>query len=307
MTRFRRRRAAGGSLLLVLTLTACGASPSAQPEPTPAPPVVDTPAETAPVQTPATDETTTPPDTPTPTTPTPQTAGPVAYVPWGPDDPVIPQHYGELARRNCSAAASSSPGGEFWDAVVAVCRTLADGDPWPDLGEAPAPPETDNPHDRCLNAELAEMVTAALAWHAENGDGRPEVTYAAMGSPCYLNVYDTRQVPPEEDATAPNAGDVTVAVVLDSTYEVSGVSVDGIAVDSGDYADEGNIPDIGLRTLSVHVPAPDSPTSVSVEIALSWQGAERGVVTASVEVSPAAGAGASSPDDGGDGSEDSDS
>ncbi len=86
-----------------------------------------------------------------------------------------------MAGRDCAAAESASPGGEFWDAVFAVCRTLNEGDPWPDLDAAPEQPSTDNPHEQCLDAELADWLSAALAWHAENGDADPDVTYSETG------------------------------------------------------------------------------------------------------------------------------
>ena len=51
---------------------------------------------------------------------------------------------------------------------------------------------------------------------------------------------------------------MTVAVVVDSTYSVTSVSVDGSEVDSGDYDEAGNDPLIGVTTVSIHVPAPDA-------------------------------------------------
>lgn len=278
-------RAAGAILLLAIGLSGCGgATETAEPQPSPAA-VVSTPEETG-----ATDST----QGAEPTqTDTPESVDTVAYVPWGPDDPVIPQHYGELARRDCAAAQSSSPGGAFWDAVIAVCRTLNQGQPWPDQTEAPAPPPNDNPHDQCLDAELEEMVSAALAWRAENGDGIPQVTYADSGSPCYERVYAVRQVPAQEDPRTQDVGRVTVAVVLDSTYSLTSVSVDGAQVSSDDYVDSGNDPQPGMRTVTVDLPAPDSPTTVTLDLALDQDGSDRGTVSASVEVAPTTGGGPS--------------
>jgi hypothetical protein len=283
MNRGRRFHAAAGAFLVGIALSGCGASPSG----------VDSPEATTTAQTPTSDGTTTSEETSrsdgTATSTETSTTGsqdPVSYVPWGPDDPVIPQHYGDLARRDCTAAQASSPEGSFWDAVIAVCRTLTRGDPWPALTEAPSPPETGNPHDQCLNSELVEMVTAALAWHAENGDSTPEAHYADTGSACYRKVYEARQVQPEDDPSGPPPGELSVAVVVDATYDLSSVSVDGNLIDSADYINAGNDPQIGLRTVSLHLPAPQSATRLTIELALKQEGADRGIVTASVEVAP---------------------
>ncbi len=228
------RRWPHAALALVALFVIAGCAGSGAP---PEPPATSTAGTPSPdVTTPSTEAPTdgTPTDEPTDETTKPtEPADAVAYVPWGPADPVIPEHYGQLARRDCAAAESASPGGEFWDAVFAVCRTLNEGDPWPDLDAAPEQPSTDNPHEQCLDGELADWLSAALTWHAENGDADPDVTYSETGSTCYLTAYEARQVPPDEDFTAPGPGEVTVAVVVDSTYSVTSVSVDGSEVDSG--------------------------------------------------------------------------
>ncbi len=90
-------------------------------------------------------------------------------------------------------------------------------------------------------------------------------------------------MPPDEDFTAPGPGEVTVAVIVDSTYSVTSVSVDGSEVDSGSYDEAGNDPLIGVTTVSIHVPAPDG-TRLAIELAMDQDGADRGTISATVEV-----------------------
>lgn len=293
------------AVVLLLVVAGCGgaATPVSERTDTTTPTTTDTSSPTP--EPTDTDESDSPSPTPPPTTEKTDSVDPVAYVPWGPADPVIPEHYGQLARRDCAAAESVAPDGEFWDAVFAVCRSLTEGAAWPDLSTAPEPPDTDNPHDQCLNAELATMVSNALAWHDANGDAEPSVTYAGSGSPCYLSVYAARQLPAAEDGTAPGADQTTVTVLVDSTYDVVAVSVDGSDVSSSDYFTSQNDPFIGTTTISIHVPIPDAVTEASIEIALAQDGSERGTVSSSVEVSPSADGteDESSPDDSADDSE----
>ena len=296
------------AVLLVLTLAGCtGAGPDLG-EPTPTPTTTST--------TPATEEPTTPDD---PTTPTPSTTSPtapatvdaVAYVPWGPADPVIPEHYGRLAQRDCDAAQAVSPTGDFWTVVYAVCRSLTKGDAWPDVSTAPDAPDTESPHEQCLNAELAQMVDAALSWHADNPNAQASehVDYAETGSPCYTTVYSARQLSPDEDFTGPGPGEVTVAVVVDSTWDLASVSVDGSAVEQDAYQDDGsNNPEIGTRTVNIHVAAPEQASQISLELGLSQNGADRGTASTTVDLSPTGDASvspddAASPPDGSDGSD----
>lgn len=228
-------------------------------------------------------------DTPTSPTAAPTSPEPsdeqVAYVPWGPADPVVPQHYGDLARRDCDAAADSSPDDEFWAAVVAVCRSLTQGEPWPELSDVPEVPETDDPHEQCLDSELATMVSDALAWREEHPDTEPSATFAETGSLCYLTVYDARQVPADEDATGPSPGQVTVAVVVDSTYAVASASVDGATVPEGALLVSDRDPFNGVATVSIHVPAPAGEAALQVDLQMTEGGEPRGTVSTSVAVS----------------------
>jgi hypothetical protein len=208
---------------------------------------------------------------------------PIAYVQWGPADPVIPEHYTRLAQDppDCVGADSTSPGGPFWDAVVDVCRALAGDGPWPALESAPQAPATENPHDRCLDEEMAAMLGRALRWHQEGGDSTPEVTRSGTGSACYTTVYDVREVEDGTDTSGP-IDQATVDLILDSTFSVRSVAVDGEDVDPDHYESLDNDL-LGTRTLRISIPRPGTDEEAVLAIDLEdSDGTARGTASAAV-------------------------
>ncbi len=279
----RGLRAAWLMALAALLAAGCGTggAPLDRPEPVPTQ-SSDTAAATGPAAGPS-------PSAGRTTTPTPS-AEPekVSYVPWGPSDPVVPEHYGRLAQRDCGAGEQVAPDEPFWDAVFAVCRTLVGGEPWPDLAEAPPAPETENPHESCLDDELEIMVRDALAWRDANDDATPQVEFEESGSACYLAIYEAGQVSPEQDITSSLPGEATISVLLDATLTIAQVSVDRRLIAEGDMFVLDNEPFVGTRTLSIHVPGPPESRTVEVAVSQTLGDSVAGVARVSVLLEPVA-------------------
>jgi len=301
MTR-QRGWPAGGAVAIVVTLliAACGGggggADSATADGGTAAGVtgrVSTPSETPSAA--ATDEVATaeavPSPTPTRTTREQTPAGEedeaFAYVPWGPDDPPVPQRYASLAATSSAAAqcadsqANAIPSA-FWDLAVSVCRAIAGEGAWPSTTSVPSPPPPRNAYEACLDAELAAMLQRALRWRAVNPHASvPQVRYAARGalSPCQTRVFETRVLADGESPFAIPTGNLAVLVMAGSADVSSTVMVDGRSAEVLDVE-----PASGAATLIVLVPAPPQATTVPVAVTTT-----RGVLTSTVAL-PAAGA-----------------
>lgn len=210
-----------------------------------------------------------------------------AYVPWGPDDPPVPQRYASLAATSSAAArcadsqANAIPGA-FWDLAVSVCRAVAGEGAWPSTTSVPSPPPPRNAYEACLDAELAAMLQRALRWRAANPHASvPQVRYAARGalSPCQTRVFETRVLADGESPFAIPTGNLAVLVMAGSADVSSTVMVDGRSAEVLDVE-----PASGAATLIVLVPAPPQAKTVPVAVTTT-----RGVLTSTVAL-PAAGA-----------------
>lgn len=240
------------------------------------------------------------PDEPTPTTPARPTADPddgrdngsdaeagaaFAFVPWGPDDPPVPQRYSALAasatgRPACGDAASNALPGAFWELAVEVCDALAGTAPWPATTAVPAPPPAPNAYEACLDAELAAMLRRAL--QARAASSLPPVPrYASPGtlSPCQTTVFEARALTAADGygADVVPAGSVAVRVMAGSADVTSSVTVGGLPAEV--LAVE---PASGAATLVVLVPAPAEATTAPLTVTTT-----RGVLSATVAL-PAA-------------------
>lgn len=211
-----------------------------------------------------------------------------AYVPWGPDDPPVPQRYASLAAASptgadCAGAGGVALAGPFWDLAVQVCRAIAGQGPWPSGTTVPPPPAAKNAYEACLDAELAAMLQRALRWRAANPQATaPAISYPARGalSPCQVTIFEARVLgtaDPLHPGGAVPAGSLAVAVFAGSADGESTVSVDGRPVDVVEVE-----PSSGSATLVVLVPAP--PQARTVPLAVSTT---RGVLTSTVAL-PAA-------------------
>lgn len=223
-------------------------------------------------------------------------AGGVAYVPWGPADPPVPDQYTALAASpgsapRCDDAAAAQPDEPFWATAAAVCRALTTGAGWPTSRTVPAPPAPENAFEACLDDELAAMLQRALRWHADHPGERPEVAFPAPASrsPCQFQIYRTAVVEP---AAPDDTGRVRVEVTAagiddDGALEVT---VDGERVEPLAAPD---VPDPGvrLRTLVVEATAQEQPRTVQIELTTS-----DGTRTASVDLPGRAGADPSPPE-----------
>jgi hypothetical protein len=188
-----------------------------------------------------------------------------SYIPWGPDDPPIPDQYAAFAVTSskdlrCESVDSNAPGGAFWDLAGAVCRAIRGDAEWPSTTTVPEPPDRKNAAQDSLDTELEAMLKRALRWHADNPDQRPKISYpsASAQSPCRYRIYDV-QLTTEEDAIAVK---ITVPVGTDDFT----VMVDEQDVDY-EYgnAEQGNIAD-GLDELIIRLEAPSKPRTVRLAV-----------------------------------------
>jgi hypothetical protein len=202
-----------------------------------------------------------------------------AYVPWGPDDPPVPQRYASLAATSSSAArcddtqANKIPSA-FWDLAVSVCRAVAGEGPWPSATSVPAPPPPTNAYEACLDAELAAMLQRAVRWRAAHpGATAPQVRYPARSalSPCQTRVFETRVLPDDGRYSLP-PGFLAVLVFAGSADGASTVTVDGQPAEVFDVE-----PASGSAALVVLVPAPAQAKTVPVAVTTT-----RGVLTSTV-------------------------
>lgn len=208
-----------------------------------------------------------------------------AYVPWGPDDPPVPQRYASLAATSstaarCDDAAANTIPSAFWDLAVSVCRAVAGAGPWPSTASVPSPPPPQNAYEACLDAELAAMLQRALRWRAANpGATVPQVRYAARGalSPCQTRVFETRVLTDSENRYGIPAGQLGVLIMAGSADGTSTVTVDGRPTAVLDVE-----PASGAATLVVLVSAPTQAKTVPVAVTTT-----RGVLTSTVAL-PAA-------------------
>lgn len=207
-----------------------------------------------------------------------------AYVPWGPDDPPVPQRYASLAATasaaaRCDDTAANTIPSAFWDLAVSVCRAVAGAGPWPSTTSVPSPPPPQNAYEACLDAELGAMLQRALRWRAANpGATVPQVRYAARGalSPCQTRVFETRVLADDGRYAVP-PGFLAVLVFAGSADVTSTVAVDGRPAEVLDVE-----PSSGSATVVVSVPAPAQATTVPVAVTTT-----RGVLTSTVAL-PAA-------------------
>jgi hypothetical protein len=215
------------------------------------------------------------------------------YVPWGPDDPPIPGNYAAFAVTSnqdlrCETVDSEAPRGDFWDVAAAVCRALrGDHAAWPERSTVPAPPDSGNAVQNCLDAELTAMLKRALRWHADNPGRQPRISYpsASAMSPCRYRIYGI------EVLTGGSSGrEGTIAVKINvAGGEKFAVTVDGQRVDDGDVDQNGD-PESGLIELVVFLEPQPQPRNVRLTVSNG-----RGTDSASVDV-PGAGEGGSPAD-----------
>jgi hypothetical protein len=231
------------ALILVLLLAACGDD------------------DVKPGATPTRKEngTVTPPESPT--TPPESPTTPVPGVPWGPDDPPIPDQYAALAvsssdELDCDAVDQNAPSNDFWSTVVEVCRALKSDGEWPTSGEFDPPPAANEFQD-CLNDELATMLRALFAWRDAHPGAEPKIEYprTSARSPCESRIYDAEvfEVPPD---TSHTTGGVVVELYVPGLIDGDPspeVRVDGEPVVLEDDFDGG---DDGLSFGQIYIPAP---------------------------------------------------
>lgn len=258
-----------------VTEGAASSSPSATP------PDDGATASPAPSPTVRVEATTAPP----PPTQTAQDEG-FAYVPWGPDDPPVPQRYASLASASatgarCEDAQANQLAGPFWDLAVSVCRAIAGEGTWPSATAVPSPPAARNDYEACLDAELAAMLDRALRWHAANPGGTPTVRYPARSvlSPCQVRIFST-SVLDASDALYPDpvpAGRLAVGIFAGSADDASTVTVDGSPAEVAVVE-----PASGAAMLVVLAAAPTQARTAQVAVTTA-----RGVLTSTVSL-PAA-------------------
>ena len=220
------------------------------------------------------------------------------YVPWGPDDPPIPGHYAAMAASSgtaprCDDVADQQPEAAFWFTVVEVCRALAEGGPWPESTEVPAPPPPENAYIACVDTELRQMVERALRWHADNPGRLPDVRYPASSerSLCQAHIYDVRVLGEEHLREGEGHPDgVAVAVTGSSMNSVAEVRVDGEPVElTGDF--DVPEPGDGLTTVVVLAARSSQPRTAQVEVRTDTD-----VLTTVVELPGAPGGGETATD-----------
>jgi len=198
------------------------------------------------------------------------------YVPWGPNDPPIPEQYAVLAATggkppNCDGLADVKPEGAFWQAALAVCRAIVEGATWPATTTVPEPPPDANKYEVCLNAELTEMLKRALRWQADNPGRQPAVEYPAEStiSPCQARIYEVRVLGEAElDASESRLPDGVPLAITGSAMDRDPltVTVDGqLAEFTGDFlvpAPDGD----GLATVVVLAPPADQPHTAEIVV-----------------------------------------
>jgi hypothetical protein len=202
-------------------------------------------------------------------------------MPWGPQDPPIPDEYRLLAATSssppqCDELAASGIEGEFWALAIAVCRAIIGDGAWPDTRNVPAPPPKDNDYQECLDEELADMLGAALTWHSEHPDATPEISYpvSSSRSPCQSAIYDV--FVDVEAEVVPPPGSVAVAILAAGVDENSTVTVDGEAVDADIQLDGAGE---GLDRLEVVVALTEEERTAEVAVSTAF-----GPLTATVEL-----------------------
>ena len=209
-------------------------------------------------------------------------------VRWGPDDPPIPGEYFAFAVDSadglaCESIDQHADGDEFWALARDICRVFTGEGDWPDAATVPPTPEEGNIYQRCLDAELSQVLAGALAWHAAHPGESPIVRYPSSGthSPCQTSLYDVgggrSGVVAEDDCDNDESSDVPtpgIAVTV-SAPGITGfanpqATVDGVALcvidDSQDNA---------LRTFVVVVPTSGEAHEVTIAVETKLRDVER--------------------------------
>lgn len=208
----------------------------------------------------------------------------VGYVPWGPDDPLIPGQYGALSVSSsddldCEAVNQNAPDNAFWSTVVEVCLALKGEAEWPASGVLDPPPAANEFQD-CLNAELATMLRALFDLRDAHPGAQPEVAYprTAARSPCESSIYNAAPFEVPAD-TSHAAGGVIVELNVPGLVEGDPppeVRVDGEPVLVEDDFDGG---DDGLSFGQIYIPAPIDAHSATIVVDAYF-----GPVSATVEL-----------------------
>ncbi len=131
--------------------------------------------------------------------------------------------------------------------------------------------DNSNSYELCLDAELREMLQAALAWHQQHPEEIPEVQFPPAGthSPCQTRLYDVHatamELPTECDnkVEMPSLG-VHVTV---SAPDADNEGVEPVATLGGEplcLIDRSR--DDALRKLDIVVPASADGQSVTIEV-----------------------------------------
>lgn len=195
---------------------------------------------------------------------------PFDYVPWGPDDGLIPQEYDALAASrsegpDCEAVRDNAPSNEFWAFAFEICRALSGTGEWPAQTSVPAPPPALNPYQQCMDEELHAMMVRALAWRAAHPGEKPEVSFteADATSPCVTTI--SARIADEYLGQFP-AGSLLVAITAPGLTDEPMVEVDDLPVPVSDefFVDP---PDgFGLDSFVAIVPVPPETHEATVEI-----------------------------------------
>lgn len=195
----------------------------------------------------------------------------IAYLPWGPDDPPVPDQYTALAAApgappRCDAAADAQRDEPFWAFAAAVCGALTADAPWPPSDQIPAPPPAENAFQSCLDDELTGLLRAALRWHADHPGQRPKLAYPARSSrsPCQFRVYGVEVLAPAEGGS--EVGDeVAVAITASGLDEDPAVTVEGLPtpLETGNELPD---PGVRLRTIVVRATVPERPRAATIEL-----------------------------------------
>jgi hypothetical protein len=193
-----------------------------------------------------------------------------AYVPWGPDDAPIPEQYQSMAAPkgnppHCDDVSRNSPGGDFWDTVVAVCRAITEGGPWPTA--VPDPPAPANDYMACLDRDIVAMMHRALDWHERHPNGQPKVVYSrgSAKSECQTSLYNVAVGTPETDTPS----------VFPVTFQSPGLEGRGVSVTVDGEGSDGDVDDAadfsdGLTPILVHVTGGAAPRSVRIRVDTSF-------------------------------------
>jgi hypothetical protein len=210
-------------------------------------------------------------------------------VQWGPDDPPIPGEYSAFAADGAGSLACDSiddraEGDDFWTLAAGVCRVFTGG-AWPDVGSVPKPPAEGNPYERCLDGELYEMLTRALAWRDEHPGESPVVRYPASGthSPCQTTLYDVRTTDASTDDGCANDETLPVPTpgvpVSISAPGILGYANPRATVNGALLCVIEDVEDNALRTFVVVVPTSGEGETVSIDVETNY-----GTLRADVEL-----------------------